>query len=317
MGGRVIFGDARTALSGIPDKSVQCCVTSPPYWKQRDYGHPDQIGQEDTPAEYVAALVQVFREVHRVLRDDGTLWLNIGDSHVGARGGGQGKNSGFGTRAVARSGARVMNNTKRVDGLVHKSLVGIPWRVALALMEDGWVLRMDNIWEKPNPTPESMKDRCTKSHEYVFHFSKSRHYYYDKDAIAEEATGKPKGKPNGKNKYNADDDPRHEVKRNLDKIEARETRNARSVWRDTVWCIPTQGYDGAHFAAMPPKLAARCILAGSRFGDRVIDPFLGSGTVGEQCEELGRPWYGVELQGDYSPLISGRTQQLGLVPLHD
>lgn len=313
MSGRLIIGDARTALRELEAGSVQCCVTSPPYWRQRDYGHPDQIGQEDTPSEYVASIVAVMREVRRVLRPDGTLWLNLGDSHVGARGGGQGKNSAFGTRAAARSGARVQNRTKKVEGLANKCLVGIPWRVAFGLMDDGWILRMDHIWEKPNPTPESMKDRCTKAHEYVFHLSKGPRYYHDADAIAEPVVGdfRPGAATTVKGD-GSDTANRLAETRGARNASVATTRNARTIWR-----ITPRPYKGAHFAAMPPELAARCIMAGSRFGDTVLDPFGGSGTVGEECSVLGRRWIAVELQPDYQPLIEERTRQMGLVPVED
>lgn len=308
MSGRLIIGDARTALRELESGSVQCCVTSPPYWRLRDYGHPDQLGQEPTPKAYVKALVKVFREVRRVLADDGVVWLNLGDSYAAEHGGGQGKNSTFMRRTAAVAGVRKTKASKVVDGIPPKNLIGIPWRVALALQDDGWYLRSEVIWHKPNPMPESVQDRPTKAHEHLFLLAKSETYYYDAAAIQEQATGKAPGNRSG-DKYSsaAADDPRFSTSMGLHKIGARETRNAR-----TVWSIPTQPFHGAHFACMPLSLATRCILAGSRFGDTVLDPFLGSGTVGAAAEGLGRRWIGVELQPDYAPLIAERTKQLGL-----
>lgn len=311
MSGRLIIGDARTALRELEPGSVQCVVTSPPYWRLRDYGHPDQLGQEPTPKAYVKELVKVFREVRRALADDGVVWLNLGDSYAAEHGGGQGKNSAFMRRTAAVAGVRKTKASKVVDGIPPKNLIGIPWRVALALQDDGWLLRSEVIWHKPNPMPESVTDRPTKSHEHLFLLAKSEVYYYDAAAIAEKATGKAPGNTaGGKYQSQAAADPRFSTSMGLSKIGARETRNAR-----TVWTIPTQPFHGAHFACMPPRLAQRCILAGSRFGDTVLDPFFGSGTVGEECSVLGRRWVGVELQPAYQPLIDERTQQLGLVPV--
>ncbi len=278
---RVIIGDCRETLAQVPDGSVQCCVTSPPYWNLRDYGVEGQIGLEADPGEYVEHLVVAFREVRRALSASGTLWLNLGDCYAGGAGGGQGKN---GQRASRTFTARVRE--KRAPGLKPKDLVGIPWMVAFALRADGWYLRSEIIWAKPNPMPESVRDRPTKSHEQVFLFAKSERYFYDADAIAEPAisTGRVLD-------YTGD------------------TRNARDVWR-----IASQPFSGAHFATMPIALATRCVLAGSRPGDTVLDPFLGSGTVAEAAQRLGRRWLGCELNPDYGDLIAERTRQTGLAP---
>lgn len=273
---RVIIGDCRETLRSLPEATFQCCVTSPPYWLLRDYGHSAQIGMEPTPDAYVESLVDVFSLVRRVLRDDGTLWLNIGDSYAASAGGGQGKNSQFLDRSAARLGVREQKASKVAGGLKPKDLCGIPWRLALALQADGWYLRSDIIWAKPNPMPESVTDRPTKAHEYLFMLAKSEKYFFDADAIKEPAT--------------------HGA-----------TRNARSVWT-----VPSQGYDGPHFATMPPKLVERCILAGSRIGTAVLDPFMGSGTVGFVSEGLGRRWLGCELNPEYETLIRSRTAQSGL-----
>jgi len=247
----VLEGDSRTVLATLPDASVQCCVTSPPYFGLRDYGHDGQIGLEATPEAYVAEMVALFREVRRVLKDDGTLWLNLGDSYAGS-----GKGPSKSLSAEARDMTHTMHTAFVPDGLKPKDLIGIPWRVAFALQADGWYLRSDIIWHKPNPMPESVTDRPTKAHEYVFLLTKSARYYYDSEAIAEEATGQSAGntKP-----IKGADQSHGRTRANLHKIEAADTRNAR-----TVWSITTQPFKGAHFATMPPELARRCILAASR-----------------------------------------------------
>jgi DNA modification methylase len=261
---------------------VQMCVTSPPYWGLRDYGCPGQLGLESTPQEYVAAMVDVFRLVRELLADDGTLWLNLGDSYV-ANGSGQvpqtKQHIGSGFAGPNRNGS---------TGLKPKDLVGIPWRVAFALQADGWYLRQDLIWSKPNPMPESVRDRCTKSHEYIFLLSKNERYFYDADAIAEPVSPSMLA----------------QIEQGYDGY----TRNKRSVWT-----VTTKPFSGAHFATFPPGLIEPCILAGSRPGDTVLDPFFGSGTVGEVAENLGRKWIGCELHPDYIPLAEKRTAQSGLV----
>jgi DNA modification methylase len=297
----LLVGDNRKTLATLPDGVAQTCVTSPPYWGLRDYGHDEQIGLEQTPDEYVAQLVTVFREVRRVLSDDGTLWLNLGDSYANASGGTAGGQGATSQRA-GRANVESQRRASCPSGLKPKDLVGIPWRVAFALQADGWYLRSDIIWAKPNPMPSSVKDRPTCAHEHVFLFAKSERYYYDADAIAEPATGRASG-----NGFKRD----HRISQGAGRDtqwEGADTRNARNVWT-----ICSKPYGGAHFATMPPALAKRCILAGSRPGDTVIDPFFGSGTTGESAEALGREWIGCELQEDYVPLINERTAQSGLV----
>jgi len=259
---RIIQGDCIEGMRTLPDASVHCCVTSPPYWGLRDYGHAGQIGLEETPEAYVARMVEVFREVRRVLRDDGTLWLNLGDSYNGI--GGPGKQNGgpIGpTAAVAIEGTK----GRRISGLKPKDLVGIPWRVAFALQADGWWLRQDIIWHKPNPMPESVRDRCTKAHEYVFLMTKSERYFYDAEAVSEASSQSAAAEWYRKNKVNRikpagattlDGNPNHQS--GLDGESCRgQTRNRRSVWT-----VTTKPYSGAHFATMPPDLVEPCILAG-------------------------------------------------------
>ncbi len=256
----VIFqGDALTSLRRMPDKSVQCIVTSPPYWGMRDYSIPDQIGLEPTLNQFLNSLRSVFAEARRVLRDDGLLWLNIGDGYTSGNRGWRAPDKKNRARAMA-----VRPDTP--DGLKPKDLLGVPWRLAFALQEDGWYLRADIVWNKPNAMPESVKDRPTRSHEYVFMFSKSERYYYDRVSVLEE-----KG------------------------------RNCRSVWN-----IHTQGIAGAHFATFPPKLIEPCVKASTRPGDFVLDPFFGSGTVGLVAEQLDRYYVGIELHPEYVALAARR-----------
>lgn len=317
----ILVGDNRETLPTLDAGIAKTCVTSPPYWGLRDYGHEDQIGLESTPDEYVAQLVAVFREVRRVLSDDGTLWLNLGDSYAGSWGN-QGRKAERGTQRPINGEILTPvldgrypttgSNTGKIpegSGLKPKDLIGIPWRVAFALQADGWFLRSDIIWAKPNPMPSSVTDRPTSSHEHVFLLSKSRTYFYDADAIAEPSvtgdTRRPYGSEGAWQVDGRDRSARAGGQQR--KGGSGITRNARDVWT-----IGSKPYSGAHFATMPPALAKRCILAGSRVGDTVIDPFLGSGTTGQCAERLGRKWIGCELQEDYVSLIEERTAQQGL-----
>ena len=288
-------GDSLAVLQTLSAASVQCCVTSPPYWGLRDYGHDGQIGLEETPEQYVARLVAVFAEVRRVLADDGVLWLNLGDSYASnPASGGAGRQEGGKHQRTPRGQYR------RPDGLKPKNLVGIPWRVAFALQADGWYLRSDTIWHKPNPMPESVRDRPTKAHEYVFLMSKSARYFYDQDAIREpskDPTDDRKARSTTKQKRM----PTHDVAGIRPGSATYEFRNARSVWT-----IPTQPYPGAHFAVMPPALADRCIRAGSRVGDVVLDPFSGAGTTGMVARRLRRQYVGIELNPTFAEMARNR-----------
>jgi DNA modification methylase len=303
-------------LKQLDPESVNCCVTSPPYWGLRDYGVSGQFGLESTPEEYVAKLVEVFREVKRVLRDDGTLWLNLGDTYANNSKPGGGDPT-IGKRNLGGSEYRI---NRIPDGLKPKDLIGIPWKVAFALQNDGWYLRQDIIWAKPNPMPESVRDRCTKSHEYIFLFSKSAHYYFDAEAIAEPVTestvksisqniesqtgsSRVPGKGNGNMKAAA---PRYGGKKYTENPEVfnrtksgnayafRAMRNKRSVWT-----VSTQPFKEAHFATYPPKLIEPCILAGCPKGGTVVDPFIGSGTTGRVALQLQRNFIGIELNPEY------------------
>ena len=294
---KIIIGDVRTAMQLIPDQSVQTCITSPPYWGLRDYGQGDQIGLEETPQQYVDQMVQVFREVWRVLKDDGTLWLNIGDSYAGS---GKGPAGNLG----ATHNERHMEHKHSAivpDGLKPKDLVGIPWRLAFALQADGWYLRQDIIWSKPNPMPESVTDRCTKSHEYVFLLTKSRQYFYDHVAIKENAATEPKARDKNAEGYQADYTKGERFSAGERVFGADGMRNKRDVWT-----VNTKPFKGAHFAVMPEALVEPCILAGSAIGDTVLDPFTGSGTVGMVALRHNRNFVGTELNPDYAELAVDR-----------
>lgn len=271
----VTQGDALAVLASLPDESVDCCVTSPPYWGLRDYGHSGQMGLEETPEAYVKAMVDLFREVRRVLKPQGTLWLNLGDS--------------YGKR---------------------KQLQGIPWRVALGLQSDGWFLRQDIIWEKPNAIPSSVTDRCTTSHEYLFLLAKSEKYHYDQDAIREPQSavsiaraqrGDWRSKPGWADAYHG----------NPPKGLAHQGNRDTSIGRNkrSVWTIATKPYKGAHFAVMPEALVEPCILAGCPAGGLVLDPFTGSGTVGAVALRLGRRFVGAELNPIYAEMARERIRQ--------
>lgn len=258
----IIEGDALRTLQRLPSESVQCIVTSPPYWGLRDYNIEGQIGLEETLSQYLNRLIAIFSEAKRVLKIDGTFWLNIGDGYTSG-------NRGY--RAPDKKNpARAMSiRPDTPEGLKPKDLIGIPWRLALALQDDGWYLRTDIVWNKPNAMPESVKDRPTRSHEYIFLFSKSERYYYDRKAILEENNGK--------------------------------LRNKRTVWN-----LNTTPYQGAHFATFPPKLIEPCILASTKPYDYVLDPFFGSGTVGEVCKNYNRKYIGIELNPEYVDIAIDR-----------
>lgn len=358
----LLNGHAVDCLKSLPSDSIQCVVTSPPYWGLRAYGtnpqiwdgssecehewgselpchHPGQVeqskwktaeaagrgqtagsgqfcqlcsawkgelGLEPTPELYVQHMVEVFREVRRVLRPDGTLWLNVGDSYYGAKGS-NGSSKARRTakdRGYTQSGGTVLMDTRPLDlpqvGLKPKDLVGIPWMLAFALRADGWYLRQDIIWSKPNPMPESVTDRCTKAHEYVFLLAKSERYYYDAGAVGEK-TGRSGGRPRQFGATNQEGTLRQDIGNTF---VDNGTRNRRSVWT-----VPTKPYRGAHFAVMPEKLVEPCILAGSRESDTVLDPFVGSGTVGVVALRYGREFIGIDLNPEYADLATKRIEE--------
>lgn len=301
----ILQGDCRDVLGSLPDGSINCCVTSPPYFGLRDYGVEGQLGLEPTPDEFVAAMVEVFREVRRVLRDDGTLWLNLGDSY--ANDGKWGGSTG-GKHASALHGNSGIGRRLLTTGLKPKDLIGIPWRVAFALQADGWYLRQDIIWHKPNPMPESVTDRCTKAHEYIFLFAKSERYYFDADAIKEQAVSNHasgngfKGRQGG-----AIHMPMSGGAGTADQWLPGGMRNRRSVWT-----VSTKPFKGAHFATFPPDLIEPCVLAGCPVDGTVLDPFFGAGTTGLVAQKHGRNCVGIELNPDY---IAIANERLGLAPV--
>ncbi|QET64913.1 DNA-methyltransferase [Citrobacter werkmanii] len=262
---KIIVGDAREVIQELDSNIFDCVVTSPPYWGLRDYGNRGQIGAEDNVNDYISDLVLLFREIRRTLKDDGTLWLNIGDSYT----------SGGRTwrdKDDKNKGRAMTYRPPTPEGLKPKDLIGVPWRLAFALQNDGWYLRTDIIWNKPNCQPESVRDRPTRSHEYIFLLSKGKKYYYDWESIKEPAADPKMGKKN----------------------------------RRTVWNINTEPYPGSHFAVYPRAMARLCVLAGSRPGGKVLDPFFGSGTTGIVCQELDRECIGIELNDEYASLAKER-----------
>ena len=298
------FGDCRDTMREWADKGIkaQMCVTSPPYYGLRDYGHEGQIGLEQTPKEYVDAMVDVFACVWDVLEDNGTLWLNIGDSYYNYR---PGKGQSLPKQTVSNTKQDLPENCARrgnkLDGLKEKDLIGIPWRLAFALQDFGWHLRQDIIWNKPNPMPESVQDRCTKAHEYIFLLTKKPRYYFDNEAIKEPVKQNwgTRDRSNGKyHKEGSGLQPHSGLTKNY------ETKNKRSVWT-----VTTKPYSGAHFAVFPPDLIEPCIKAGSKAGDIVLDPFMGSGTTAQVAQSLGRKYLGCELNQDYKALQDKRLMQ--------
>ena len=303
----ILYGDCRNTIPTIHER-VQMCVTSPPYYGLRDYGgESSQIGQEQTPEEYIEELVKVFREVKNVLADDGTLWLNIGDSYYNYR---PGKGQSYPKQTVSKTKQDLPDKCNKrgnkLDGLKEKDLIGIPWLLAFALRKDGWYLRQDIIWHKPNPMPESVKDRCTKSHEYIFLLSKSKNYYYDNEAIKEPAKDwGTRDRTNGKyhNKGTG-------LQPHTGLSKSYPTKNKRSVWT-----VTSKPYKEAHFATYPPDLIEPCIKAGSRKGDIILDPFMGSGTTAMVSKQLDRHFIGCELHDSYKTLINGRLPNTALSDL--
>jgi DNA modification methylase len=302
----VLRGDCLEVLARLPAESVQTCVTSPPYWGLRDYGHAGQLGLEKTPDEYVAKLVQVFREVRRVLKPDGTLWLNLGDSYATKPNNNAYHHGGYDGSGLPNWDRQVkVRKASKYDeippGLKPKDLVGIPWRVAFALQADGWWLRSDIIWAKPNPMPESVTDRPTKAHEYLFLLAKAERYFYDAEAVAERAVYlvSPDRKRSGDYQVEAgrNDGPEHRS----GGFVTGERRNRR-----TVWTVTPEPFEEAHFAVMPPELVRPCVKAGSKKGDTVLDPFTGSGTTGVVALQEGRHFVGVELNPAYVEMAERR-----------
>lgn len=312
----IIIGDCLESLRAMPEQSVHCCVTSPPYFGLRDYGMDGQIGLEGTPQAFVARLVDVFREVRRVLRNDGTLWLNLGDSYAGGNSGNKWREGSARADGMVRGDGEASRRNRNGNGAVHgvkpKDLIGIPWRVAFALQDDGWYLRQEIIWHKPNPMPESVRDRCTKAHEQIFLLSKSPQYYFDADAIKEPVSDNPvtRSRNNRADKGLVGPADLHGTGFGQSgnggwKRKAVQTRNRRSVWT-----VSTKPYAGAHFATFPPDLIEPCILAGCPIGGTVLDPFGGSGTTAGVAIKHGRNAVLCELNPEYAALIPARIASI-------
>lgn len=304
---QILIGDCREKLKELPDESVHCCVTSPPYFGLRDYGHADQIGLEPTPDEFVAAMVDVFREVRRVLRSDGTLWLNLGDSYATQGGRGEARMEELGrptlgakTVAAARGAA---SGTKMPVGLKPKDLIGIPWRVAFALQADGWWLRSSIIWHKPNPMPESVTDRPTSAHENLFLLAKSDRYFYDASAVRETSVTNDPRRPytsEGAKQMDGRSEWRSGERRDGEDFTTRNLRN--------VWTVATQPFSEAHFATFPPDLIEPCVKAGCPAGGTVLDPFGGAGTTGVVANLLKRDCILIELNPEYAKMARRRIK---------
>lgn len=317
---RVIYADALEGLAQIPDSTVDTCITSPPYYGLRDYGVVGQIGLEATPEEYIARLVAVFREVRRTLRADGTLWIVIADSYAG---------SGKGAAAYPENAAKYKQGTNKgmvgalattkikTPGIKPKDLIGIPWMLAFALREDGWYLRSDIIWHKPNVMPESVRDRPTKSYEHVLLLAKSRRYYYDNDAVLVPARydGRKETINKGSSKYEhvvvpgSRPQSQHVAGKPHERWRFKDGKPVKN--RRDIWTVNTKPFKGSHFATFPPELIEPCILAGSREGGIVLDPFLGSGTTAAAAKRLKREYIGIELNKEYKPLIERRIAEEG------
>ena len=297
----ILFGDCRQTLKEF-DEKARCCVTSPPYYGLRDYGGENkQIGLEQSPEEYIQQLVEVFRGVRDCLTDDGTLWLNMGDSYYNYKSG----TGEYAKQSVAKGRQdlpmRTPKRANKLKGFKDKELMGIPWMLAFALRADGWHLRQDIIWNKPNPMPESVRDRCTKSHEYIFLMTKQRDYYYNNEAIKEKAIGERWGGNKPINMNNTKDVDNQFAGLTRPRKMVYEKRNKRSVWT-----VNKKPYIGSHFAVFPPELIKPCILAGSEKGDIILDPFMGSGTTAMVAKELCRYYIGCELHESYGKLIKNR-----------
>lgn len=312
---KIICGDVLKVLKTLQADSVQCVVTSPPYFGLRDYGVDGQIGLEKTSEEYVSKMVSVFAEVRRVLREDGTLWLNLGDSYAGSCGNGYKQTIDAENRTNAGGNDESLRKiTGRDDGaLKPKDLCGIPWRVALALQADGWWLRQDIIWHKPNPMPESVTDRCTKSHEYIFLLTKSAKYFYDAEAIKEEAAynGRNDEMMKGSDKYKEGYVPNQTPQTIAASGHARWQKNddgLRVRNKRSVWTIATNSYPDAHFATFLEEIPLNCIKAGSKEGDAILDPFSGTGTTCMVAKKLNRNYIGIELNHEYVAMAEKRIE---------
>ena len=303
----IIKGDVIKELKKLDEESVDCMITSPPYFGLRDYGQEGQIGIEKTPEKYVEKMVEVFREIKRVLKKEGTAWLNLGDTYSAQRWSGKGEGQAMNKK---KDGHRDINPPKN-SGLPDKNLIGIPWRVALALQADGWYLRQDIIWHKPNPMPESVTDRCTKAHEYVFLLTKSQKYYYDNQAVKEPQTesgiNRAKYSRSG-NKKNIQDGYVNCINPNTDEETRRKEREGNGRNKRSVWTVNTKPFKEAHFAVFPEALIEPMVLAGCPEKGVVLDPFFGAGTTGVVAKKFGRKYIGIELNEEYCKIAEDRLK---------
>jgi len=315
---KILQGDSIEKLTEIESGSIQSCITSPPYFHLRDYGIDGQIGMEGTLSEYIERLVSVFREVRRVLKDDGTLWLNIGDTYSGNNSLRKGR-AGFEDNRIGFSNNTLLDNENRIP---PKNLMGVPWRLALALQNDGWILRQDIIWRKPNPMPSPVTDRCTNSHEYLFLLAKNPKYYFNSEAIKEPVSEsyakdkRPKGVlrqrlyKNSKYAINGMYNIKTEsIKENIEPIKEGNPEEIGMRNKHSVWNITVKPFRDAHFAVMPLELVNNCILAGTKAGDTVLDPFFGAGTVGKSAIENNREYVGIELNPEYIKIAERRLKE--------
>lgn len=304
---KIIQGDCLQGLKNLPDNSIDCCVTSPPYFGLRDYGNENQIGLEETPEDFVNKLVEVFAEVKRVLKPQGTLWLNLGDSYNGYKGNAFSETSGSEYAGHRNQPTRKSGYGLECKDIKPKDLIGIPWMVAFALRANGWYLRQDIIWHKPNPMPESVNDRCTKSHEYIFLLSKSQRYFYDADAIKypvlEESISRVKTGWAGNEKRGYTNGKQNNLSKRYGSQKAIEMTMAN---KRSVWSVNTKSYTEAHFATFPQELIVDCIKAGCPKGGIVLDPFMGAGTTGLVAKKLERNYVGFELNTDYIKIAEKR-----------
>ena len=307
----ILKGDCLTVLKEMESESVDCCITSPPYFGLRDYGADDQIGLEDTPEEYISRLAAVFDEVRRVLKEDGTLWLNIGDSYAGSwKGAAQDPENAARYKQGTNTGSlNISKITSYYDSEIKpKDLIGIPWMVAFELRRRGWALRQDIIWQKTNPMPESVKDRCTKSHEYIFLMAKGKHYYFDHSAMQEPSVCTKEQARVRKGRYGGNKNTATPDKFNRTKSGKAYNYTGYRNKRD-VWAVSTKPFKGAHFATFPPDLIKPCVEAGCKPGGIIIDPFFGSGTVGVVAVETDRHYIGIDINGEYIALAEDRIRK--------
>lgn len=313
---KILFGDCLSILKQMPDNQIDCVITSPPYWGLRDYGAEGQIGLEKTPDEYIEKMVEIFRQIRRVLKPSGTCWLNLGDTYIGGKRGFSASGRLYISAKQATNAGSIIPPMEIPDGMKSKDLCGIPWRVAVALQADGWWLRQDIIWHKPNPMPEGVKDRCVKSHEYIFLLTKSAKYFFDYQSIQEMA------QYDGRKDTTKKSSKKYTVKYMPDKYGFKSPHNRqRERWpsrgrngilmrnRRSVWTVPTQPFPEAHFATFPEKLVEPCLLAGCPEGGIVLDPFIGSGTTAVVACRYGRHYLGIEVNSEYVKIAERRISK--------